>query len=275
MRHNHQLGKHEVALDFNRGDCAVLALRIAELTNLPLIGLFDQRGDLHHVAVEVDRDHVLDAATVNTKHERAEAFVPNGVWRRVTITNIVAQGLPDWDGYDEAELDYVDQVAEEVAQNVAAFRPQGYPLGAWTDANWRREDAAGLLEYAEEEGMGFQSDHPLDSLKWRYEHAYPIKRLTQLALIGGPGVGRRRAWSANGWRTWYANEGRLAAEDGRDGYWDGMEHAWQEDPIGVGPVIIVENPKGWFDIGDGWHRIGASFKLGLTHIPAVVGTYPR
>jgi hypothetical protein len=139
-------------------------------------------------------------------------------------------------------------------------------LGAWTDADWRREDRAGLLEYAEEETGGFTSEHPLGQLRWRYVPAYSLARLTKLKPVES-----RRAWTARSWQQWYATERKI---DGREGYYDGLENDWTDDPVGVGPVIIVENPKeGWFDVGDGWHRIGASFKLGLTHIPAVVGTY--
>jgi len=104
-------------LNFERGDCAILALRLSEITGLPLVGLFDNRGDLHHVAVEVSRDEVLDIAGVNTKTDRAAESQAGrlGKWRRVTATGIARAGLPTWDNYSEEELDAVDDVAYQTA----------------------------------------------------------------------------------------------------------------------------------------------------------------
>jgi hypothetical protein len=103
-------------MDFERGDCAVLALRLRELTGFPLVGMFEG-GDLHHVAVEVDRGHVLDVAGVTAKRERAtDAGRPKGRWRRIDLRTIRAHGLPGFEGYDAEELDEVDAVAEGLAQ---------------------------------------------------------------------------------------------------------------------------------------------------------------
>jgi hypothetical protein len=74
-------------------------------------------GDLHHVAVEVDRGHVLDVAGVTAKRERAtDAGRPKGRWRRIDLRTIRAHGLPGFEGYDGEELDEVDAVAEGLAQ---------------------------------------------------------------------------------------------------------------------------------------------------------------
>jgi hypothetical protein len=100
-------------LDYERGDCAILALRLAELTGLPLVGMFEGE-DLHHVAVEVDRERVLDVRGVSTKRERAmDAGRPEARWRRVDLRTIHAYGLPGWDDYDEDELDAVDSAADD------------------------------------------------------------------------------------------------------------------------------------------------------------------
>jgi hypothetical protein len=100
-------------LDYERGDCAILALRLAELTGLPLVGMFEGK-DLHHVAVEVDREHVLDVRGVSTKRKRAmDAGRPEARWRRVDLRTIRAHGLPGWDGYGADELDAVDSAADD------------------------------------------------------------------------------------------------------------------------------------------------------------------
>lgn len=107
---------YDINLDFERGDCSILALRLQELTKRPLIGMFD-KGELHHVAVDMGRGLVLDVRGVNDRRMRAEdAGRPNAVWKRIKSNDLKKYGLPDWDSYDEDELDVVDDVAAELAQ---------------------------------------------------------------------------------------------------------------------------------------------------------------
>lgn len=46
-------------MNFRRGDCSILAVAIHDVTRLPLWGLFDEEGSLHHVFVS-DGDVVID-----------------------------------------------------------------------------------------------------------------------------------------------------------------------------------------------------------------------
>jgi len=104
-------------VNFRKGDCAILALRLHELTGMPLVGLFENGRDLHHVAVLVD-DDVLDIDGLTQKDERAVKFRGREKqWRFVTEEEIAAQ-LPVWDAYDDDELNEVDDVATELAQFV-------------------------------------------------------------------------------------------------------------------------------------------------------------
>lgn len=102
-------------LRFERGDCAVLAQRLAQATGLPLVGLFSRDGELHHVAVEVDRQRVLDIAGVSAKRARAAgSAAPTGVWRRINADAIHAGGLTDETNYDDAELEVVDDAVDQI-----------------------------------------------------------------------------------------------------------------------------------------------------------------
>lgn len=108
-------GQPSVDLDFRGGDCAILALRMNELSGLPLVGLFDERGDLHHVAIRLRAGWVLDVDGPASMKARADQFRGIGEKRwRTTDPEEVQRQLPGWSGYGDEELDVVDEEASAI-----------------------------------------------------------------------------------------------------------------------------------------------------------------
>ncbi|NBT36302.1 MAG: hypothetical protein EBT03_12350, partial [Betaproteobacteria bacterium] len=104
-----------VDLDFRGGDCAILALRMNELSGLPLVGLFDERGDLHHVAIRLRPGWILDVDGPASMKARAEQFHGIGKKRwRTTDPEEIQRQLPGWSGYGDEELDVVDEEAAQI-----------------------------------------------------------------------------------------------------------------------------------------------------------------
>lgn len=109
------------------------------------------------------------------------------------------------------------------------------------------------------EAAGYQHDNhsPGDpgyaeaaELEWVYDPAYPVSRLD------APDA------------EWFANEVKMAAEDGLNRDWDTMV----AEPIRE-PIVTHEN-GGTGYIWDGYHRAGGSVAAGRETIPAIVGRRP-
>lgn len=96
-------------LDFMRGDCALFAQALADRTDLPLWGVFDAVGDLHHVFVyDTDTDTATDyrgQRPLDTVPEGMEG-VPPFTFRPVSIETVE----DTYGTYDDAEWDYAEEV---------------------------------------------------------------------------------------------------------------------------------------------------------------------
>jgi hypothetical protein len=91
-----------------------------------------------------------------------------------------------------------------------------------------------------------------DKASWRYEPYYDITKLYHL--------------NGHEWLAWFKEEQKMAADDGRVGYYDSM----LDEPIQEAIIVLERDGKGY--IWDGWHRTGAAITKDLKTIRAIVGT---
>jgi hypothetical protein len=129
-----------------------------------------------------------------------------------------------------------------------------------------------LAEFAEGEAGAFNVCHPEDDgAKWAWEERlFEVSAFVGTRLATWNGVPKSK--SREDWLTWLREE----EEDGcsRGGgapYIAAMQLALAQDSTALGPIVIAILKDGSIDIGDGWHRIGCAVRLGLSHLPAVVG----
>ena len=88
---------------------------------------------------------------------------------------------------------------------------------------------------------------------WVYFPEFPIERF----LSGN--------MSSEEWVMHFDNEQKMAAEDGREGYYDDMILKPIKEPI------VAVDLGSEMAIWDGYHRVGASFKKGAKTIRAIIG----
>jgi len=101
-------------LNFQRGDCALLAQAIAEHLGLPVYGVIDAHGDMNHVfAYDPETDTAYDS-----RGALALSEVPVGMQGTPPFTYREAsvEEIEDLFGtYDEDECAYAEEIACEYA----------------------------------------------------------------------------------------------------------------------------------------------------------------
>jgi hypothetical protein len=118
-------------------------------------------------------------------------------------------------------------------------------------------DSDALARYAAKWLHGSTADHNAHCFKWRRVARFPVSELARILPI-------------ERWREWYAHE-RLKSP----AYYDHLEHVWTTNPMSVGPVLVTRHGTRIAVGGDGWHRSAIAVLHGMTHVPAIVGTYSR
>lgn len=110
-------------------------------------------------------------------------------------------------------------------------------------------------------------DIDLSRLSWRYESAYPVRKIARAVAP---------QWDKNEWRFWLEDEARFREHElGSTGWLERFTRWWLAAPQDE-PVILVETGfKPSIDLKDGWHRLAVSVTKGVKTVPAYVGRVPK
>ena len=99
-------------IDFKRGDCHLLATTIADLTDLPTYGVFDEEGNMHHVFVyDSDTDEAVDC-----RGRIPVRDVIKGIrGENLTYREVTQQQIEDAFGtYSDEEYEYAEEKAQSI-----------------------------------------------------------------------------------------------------------------------------------------------------------------
>lgn len=132
--------------------------------------------------------------------------------------------------------------------------------------NWSKATQEQLATYAIQNGDGFSHLINKDTAKlynWKFIPNFHLSQFIKTKYLN--------LTTTDMWVNWYEGEIRHSEDSDKDsGYFDELEKEWKNNPLEVGPILLMKK-NGAYGIGDGNHRIGISFKLGIKTIPAIVG----
>lgn len=99
-------------INFKRGDCSLLAVALSDLLQLPIYGVFDNRGMMHHVFVyKSQTDQAIDCRGWMPAKDIIQNIKGDNLNYRKTSAKEVEK---IFGGYSEEEYEYAEEVAHEI-----------------------------------------------------------------------------------------------------------------------------------------------------------------
>jgi hypothetical protein len=120
----------------------------------------------------------------------------------------------------------------------------------YTPQQIEQEAAMWQDQFGEDEPGG----GPATKYVWHQDDHFPVSKLSGTAAE---------------WKEWLDQEKKWAAEDGREGYYEGMEQWWTSNPDEH--MVVAQGTDGQFYVWEGTHRQAISKIHNMQTVPVFVG----